>query len=339
MRRFSALAALGAAATLLLGAPSAALAACTMKAAPIPVKMIGLQPTVPVTVNGKSLTFLVDSGAFFNGVNIQFANDQKMKRAQETSAHVGSHLAGDAETGVSGVGGRLVVSSLVRADEFQFAGVSFRNAVFLTVDLNQGGLIGQNLLGRGDVEYDLRNGVMKLVEVKDCKTTEMAYWVTSGTYSMLPLDPAVRGDPHTLATVFINGVQMRAVFDTGAPSSFVTRRAAARAGVQVTDPGVTEAGWVSGVDRSRVKVWVARFASVKVADEEIKNGLLEIGQTDAPDFDVLIGADFFLAHHVYVANSQQKLYFSYSGGRVFNVAPQPDPADPAPAESSPGPAR
>ena len=40
----------------------------------------------------------------------------------------------------------------------------------------------------------------------------------------------------------------------------------------------------------------------------------------ANDFDVLIGADFFMAHHVYVANSQGKLYFTYSGGPVFRTA-------------------
>jgi len=31
----------------------------------------------------------------------------------------------------------------------------------------------------------------------------------------------------------------------------------------------------------------------------------------------LLGADFFLAHHIYVAYSQNKLYFTYNGGPVF----------------------
>jgi hypothetical protein len=71
-----------------------------------------------------------------------------------------------------------------------------------------------------------------------------------------------------------------------------------------------------------VKTWVAPFASVKIGDEEIKNTKLSIGETQATEFDVLLGADFFLAHHLYVANSQGKLYFTYSGGPVFRaVAP------------------
>jgi tetratricopeptide (TPR) repeat protein len=34
---------------------------------------------------------------------------------------------------------------------------------------------------------------------------------------------------------------------------------------------------------------------------------------------MLIGPDFFLSHRIYVANSQQKLYFTYNGGPVFNL--------------------
>ena len=35
--------------------------------------------------------------------------------------------------------------------------------------------------------------------------------------------------------------------------------------------------------------------------------------------DMLLGADFFLSHRVYVANSQDKLYFTYNGGPPFDV--------------------
>ena len=41
---------------------------------------------------------------------------------------------------------------------------------------------------------------------------------------------------------------------------------------------------------------------------------------------MLIGADFFLSHHVYVANSQRKLYFTYNGGPVFNLTTTPGAA-------------
>ena len=97
----------------------------------------------------------------------------------------------------------------------------------------------------------------------------------------------------------------RFIFDTGSPFTLITDKAAARAGVKTTDPGVTPVGKAQGLDGA-VNAWVGTFKSVKVGDEEIQNGPLEIGASDA-DFDMLIGADFFLSHHVYVANSQGQL--------------------------------
>ena len=34
---------------------------------------------------------------------------------------------------------------------------------------------------------------------------------------------------------------------------------------------------------------------------------------------MVLGVDFMLAHHMYIANSQRKLYFTYNGGRVFSL--------------------
>ena len=42
---------------------------------------------------------------------------------------------------------------------------------------------------------------------------------------------------------------------------------------------------------------------------------------------MLLGADFLRAHRVYVAHSQRKLYFTYSGAPVFSVSPI-EPAKP-----------
>jgi hypothetical protein len=57
------------------------------------------------------------------------------------------------------------------------------------------------------------------------------------------------------------------------------------------------------------------------------------------DFDMLLGADFFLSHHILISNSQHKLYFTYNGGPVFDLtmgaAAPPPPA--APPDPSPNP--
>ena len=47
---------------------------------------------------------------------------------------------------------------------------------------------------------------------------------------------------------------------------------------------------------------------------------------------MLLGSDFFLAHHIYVAYSQDKVYFTYNGGPVFDLNALP----PARARLRPG---
>jgi tetratricopeptide (TPR) repeat protein len=87
-----------------------------------------------------------------------------------------------------------------------------------------------------------------------------------------------------------------------------------------------------------VKSWLAPFASFKLGDEEIRNTRLRIGEPGV-DADMLIGADFFLSHRIYVASKQHKLFFTYNGGAVFNLkaSPAPDPAPVPPSAAMPVP--
>lgn len=304
----------------LLLSPVGAHAACGLKTASVPVNMNGLRPLVAVKVNGQEVQFLLDSGAFYNSIDAKLALQQKLKAAPAQTT--GTHFAASGATLTTGAGGADKVAAVVIAPSFEFAGQTYSNQPFLTLtgfgDVD--GILGQNFLHQVDVEYDLSGGMMRLVKPQGCEAVDLAYWAKPGmTYSVMPLEPTAGFNLHTVGMVAVNGVKLRAYFDTGAGTSFVTARAAERAGVKTTDPAARYVGLSQGIDRNDIKTWIAPFSSIKIGDEEIKNTQLEIGESDALDFDVLIGADFFLAHHVYVANSQGKLYFTYSGGPVFNV--------------------
>jgi tetratricopeptide (TPR) repeat protein len=41
---------------------------------------------------------------------------------------------------------------------------------------------------------------------------------------------------------------------------------------------------------------------------------------DLDECAMLIGADFFLSHHILISNSQHRVYFTYNGGPVFNLS-------------------
>jgi predicted aspartyl protease len=306
-----------------------ALAACEMNAVPLAVKMVRMKPIVSVQLEGQERRFIVDSGAFYSSVSAKFAVEQKMKPVN--MQRPGLHLAAQATVLTNGFGDNPAASVVVQADEFDLGGMRLKNWKFLTYDGPEepAGLIGQDILHQIDVEYDLAHGSIKLMDVKDCKDVNLAYWTKpEAGPSVLPMESTQRGNEHVEAIVTINGVKMDAVFDTGAAQSILTKDAARRARVHVTDPGVREGSDGYDINGNRFKIWSAPFASVKIGGEEIKNGRLLIGDTAQSSYDLVIGADFFMAHHVYVANSQQKIYFTYNGGQVFNVTDAADASQP-----------
>ncbi len=147
----------------------------------------------------------------------------------------------------------------------------------------------------------------------------MAYWAADKPYSVIDIEWASVRSPHTKGVAYVNGAKITVMFDTGAAQSLLKLRAAERAGVKPDGDGVVQAGSSHGLGRRGVQTWVAPFSSFKIGEEEVRNTRLRFGDIPLEDADMLIGADFFLSHRVYVASSQRKLYFTYNGGPVFNL--------------------
>jgi tetratricopeptide (TPR) repeat protein len=279
----------------------------------LPITMDNLQPTFPVQINGKDAQFILDSGAFYSSITSATAAEYQLKLYP---APMGLY--------VKGIGGAADVS-VARIKEFTIVGAKIKNLEFLVggSEVGHAGLMGQNLLSHWDVEYDLGKGVIKLFQTDGCSNTLMAYWLQpQQPYSVMPVEPVEKYNPHTVGTLYINGRRIRAVFDTGAATSMLTLKAAARAGVTVESPGVVPSGFSRGIGRRMVKTYIAPFSSFKVGDgEEIQNAKLRIADTDlGGDEDMLLGADFFLSHHVFVANKEHKIFLSYNGGPVFDLS-------------------
>jgi len=215
------------------------------------------------------------------------------------------------------------------------AGHPGSNCPFVVADGDFGagtiGLLGQTFWRLAEVEYDLANGVIRLVRPQDCKGVPLAYWARAAgqPYSVVDIESATQREPHTKAVAYLNGTRIRVLFDTGAAVSMLTLDAAKRAGIGPDSPGVEAGGPVGGIGRKVANTWIARFASFKIGDEEIDNARLRFGELNLLQDDLLIGADFFLSHRIYVATSQSRLYFTYNGGPVFDLTAQTAPDTPA----------
>jgi tetratricopeptide (TPR) repeat protein len=281
------------------------------RVAEFPIAMAGYRPLITAKINNQEARFVLDSGAFFSMMSAATAAqfNLKLKRAPFGLT-------------VQGIGGSVSPEvAIVR--EFGIAGGLIHNVEFLVggSEVGSEGLIGQNFLEQWDVEYDFSKGVLRLFKPEGCRKSRLAYWVTPGqTFSEMEIEPVAQARWHTIGEGYVNGQKIRVMFDTGAYTSVLSLKAAARAGIKIDSPDVVEAGYSTGIGRSMVKNYIATASSFKIGDdEEIKNARLRIADTNLPDADMLLGSDFFVSHHVFVANSQHKLYVTYNGGPVFNL--------------------
>jgi len=322
------------AAALFVCGPARAASACqVVKIAELPVTMIDMQPLVSAKINGSAVRFVADSGAFFSALSPGSAAELKLPLYPAPFGMFVTGIGGAASISVATVKLTLANQELPHVD-FIVGGSE--------VGVSSVGLLGENLLGYADGDYDLANGVINLAKLKNCSGTAPIYWDTTKPFSAVQMTSEKRYErltPSPRAYAYLNGTRIRVVLDTGAGTSMLSLDAAARAGVKPGGPGVVSAGYTSGIGRRTVQTWVAPFDSFKIGDEEIKHTKLRIGKIGLDETDMLLGADFFLSHHVYIANSQNKIYFTYNGGPVFNLSASPQapalPADAKTAEAAP----
>ncbi len=313
-----------------LGFATSSRAGCTLgTVAELPVIMEGGQPTVATTINGSSERFVANTGA---GFSIIFNRPAQVLHLPHSDPFLQLEVGGLAgatapwATSVKrlGLGGRELpdVSFVVAGHEAVPGAIGF---------------LGQNILGATDTEYDLANGVIRLMQPKGCGKADLAYWVKEGPYSVMPLGQAAPGAPQLVGTATINGVRVRVLFQTTDSVSTLSLSAARRIGLKTEGPGVKPAGLVyDGIDPP-VNSWITPVASIRIGDEEIRNTAIRVSEMRG-DADMKLGLDFFLSHRIFVAKSQDKIYFTYNGGPVFDLArkegaPGEGPAAP-PADAS-----
>jgi tetratricopeptide (TPR) repeat protein len=269
---------------------------------------------ISAKINNQDARLVVDSGAFFSMISSAAADEFKLK-------------IGPAPYGlyVRGIGG-TTNPSLATAKVFTLANVDIPHVEFLVGGSQAGngtiGLLGQNFLVNWNVEYDLAKGMIRIFRDTGCSKQFLAYWALEGhqPYTVTNIDNVTPRSPHAIGHAYINGQKIRVLFDTGAFASVLSTKEAERAGVKVDSPGVADGGFTSGIGRGVVKSYIAPFTSFKFADgEEIKNARLRIADINIGIADMIIGGDFFLSHRVFIANSQDRLYFTYNGGPVFDL--------------------
>ncbi|WP_404712726.1 aspartyl protease family protein [Sphingomonas sp. MMS24-J13] len=204
-------------------------------------------------------------------------------------------------------------------------------------------MLGLNVLSVADTEYDLAGGSIRLFRTPGCSGSDLAYWARDRHVSSIALAATDRRSPHIVGMVTVNGQPMRAVFDTGAPRSMMTLQAAAKAGMTPQNPRARSDGTSRGLGPTVNRSWSAPFDTFSIGDEQIQNARLRFSEMPGFNFDLLLGADFFLSHRLFVSHSTERILLTYNGGAVFDPAgkvrfpgsKQADPDLPAAGEAMP----
>ncbi len=296
----------------------------------IPVKMMDGNEVTDARINDHPVTMIVDTGS---------SNTVVFRSASESLGLKLTQMRGVQFYGVGGEGGAFTA----RINDFGIGTASIKNLdVLVTGRQNMGpqGVLGADLLLQADVEFDFPSGKVRFFRPEHCSGDQVVYW--GKAYSVVPMQGSSTDQINVL--VSLGGTPVRALMDTGAAGSVVTTNVAAKAGVGPSSKDVVGGGSTVGLGAERVQTAIAAFSSFSFGDETIRNAKLRIGDIFGADKavvlgsriaapvmenEMLLGADFFRAHRVYVSKNQRKVYVSYVGGPVFDThAARPGPSTP-----------
>ena len=282
----------------------------------IPISYNDGQITLDADIDGHTTRMIVDTGSVATILSRAAATEFGLKTR-------GFHDVGGIDT-----------AELTRIETFSLAGLVARNFDMVVTGRHSfgdaKGLLGAGFLLQADVEFDVPEGKLRFFQPRNCVGDQVVYW--GSAYSVATITNAVAVQKIDVA-VRVNGAAVEAEMDTGSDRTVVTPGVANHAGVTETSPGAFDAGLSTGLGPQAVKTYSGVFQSFAFGDEVIKNARLQVADLFHADQEVelgsrlahatiegpqmLLGADFFRSHRVYVARGQRKVYVSYMGGPVF----------------------
>lgn len=324
-------------AVLSLSTATAATKCKILETRPIPVTMQGLRPTILTKINGVKARFILDSGAFYSVLSPAAVAQYKLvlrDTASDDSLWGRAYSLQNKSSGynIQGFGGGETTAKVTTVKTFTYAGVTLPNVQFLVGGNDIGGdtvgELGDNLLRIADTEYDFADGMIRLAKPVHCGDQPLIFWAKPGQHvAVVQLRDFTDRSPQIIGRGSVNGHRISIYFDTGVSQSILSLSAAKRAGITPHNPGVVPAGDAAGVaGNTVVRLWNAPIADLRIGTEKIEHTHLLIGNTGDADLsvregraDMIVGEDFFLSHHIFVSYEQHKLYFTYTGGPVFDL--------------------
>ena len=257
-------------------------------------------PQVSAQIDGQPATLLVATG------------DELSSMAQDTALRLGLKLK-SAPVGLRiNAGGHYDAPRMVTVRSVIVGSVNFAKFDFLTTtvpDFASGltGVLGQNFWNEAETEFDLGQGVVRLFQPSgSCGVAARVYWTK--TFSSIALDHFTGLANRPEGQVKVNGQPMHVLFSSIGVSA-ISRESAARIGVTPETPGVTAVDQPPS-ETPGSRAWSIPIDRLQVGDEDLPQTRLRMVEGGGGEVDMVLGADFFLSHRIYISKDQERMYFT-----------------------------
>lgn len=263
--------------------------------------------TIPMTVSGKPVDMMVDTGTPMSLLTYGTARD------------LGLNIK-NADLGAPGVWtfqmfGGLTITQYTKASDIAMGALKADSMGFgIFPGSNQlaeaNGLIGDDVMANYDVDLDFANGKFNLFSKDHC-AGQVVYW-TSSPVAVVPFSRNIW--KHIFVDVTLDGKSFLALLDTGAAESVADWEPVAQAfGLDEHSAGVVAKGSAAANNASyRYPFKTLVFGGITVNNPDITLiPRAESGNTDAPgEPELILGINVLRQLHVYIAEDEKKLYIT-----------------------------
>ena len=258
---------------------------------------------VPMTVAGKELNMLIDTGAILTELT------------QSTVDTLGLHpQLLNQRIEFRGVGGYRI-DHFVNAPDIVFGGLKAYKMPFLvqpddaqmTRDVD--GILGPDILRAYDDDFDFANSMFSLFDAVECEGNHV--WWTNDPHAEIPFTIDATG--HIMIDVNLDGKTIKAVLDTGASNSMLDLDIAQdKFAFDDKDPKLEKrpAGTKSGF-AYKYPFKALSFGGETENNVTVLNPVLELMKHDdiaVHDIRVLVGINILRRLHLYISYKNRMIY-------------------------------
>lgn len=252
--------------------------------------------TIPMSISGKPLTMLVDSGGAISLLGANVVKDLDLSTDRLPFGFSVEMFGGTRLTSV--VHAREVALANLRASQLTFVVLP---AGYLPAGVD--GILGPDILSAYDTELDFANDKFNLYQKHPCEG-KVVYW-THDAYAVVPF--VLNEDNHIVIDANVDGKPFRATVDTGASSSVMNLEAAKDAfDIADSDPNLK-----SSPDG---KVYSYPFKALTLDGVTVKNPAFALIPNSVSKIrerpKIILGMGALRQLHIYIAYGEKNLYIT-----------------------------